>query len=41
MRISESSPDAGALLAECARLGLEGIVCSRNRRSNAVNADFR
>jgi bifunctional non-homologous end joining protein LigD len=29
LRYSEAFPDAGALLAECARLGLEGIVCSR------------
>jgi bifunctional non-homologous end joining protein LigD len=29
IRFSESFPDAGALLAECARLGLEGIVCKR------------
>jgi len=29
MRFSESFPDVGALLAECARLRLEGIVCKR------------
>ena len=29
LRFSESFPDANALLAECARLGLEGIVCKR------------
>jgi bifunctional non-homologous end joining protein LigD len=29
LRCSDSFPDAGALLAECARLGLEGIVCKR------------
>jgi bifunctional non-homologous end joining protein LigD len=29
IRFSESFPDAGVLLAECARLGLEGIVAKR------------
>jgi hypothetical protein len=29
IRYSEAFPDAGALLAECARLGLEGIVAKR------------
>jgi bifunctional non-homologous end joining protein LigD len=29
VRFSESFPDANALLAECVRLGLEGIVCKR------------
>jgi bifunctional non-homologous end joining protein LigD len=29
IRFSEAFPDAGALLAECARLGLEGIVAKR------------
>jgi bifunctional non-homologous end joining protein LigD len=29
IRFSESFPDAGALQAECARLGLEGIVAKR------------
>jgi hypothetical protein len=29
IRYSDSFPDAAVLLAECARLGLEGIVCKR------------
>jgi bifunctional non-homologous end joining protein LigD len=29
LRFSDSFPDAGVLLAECVRLGLEGIVCKR------------
>jgi len=29
IRFSEAFPDAGLLLAECARLGLEGIVAKR------------
>jgi ATP-dependent DNA ligase len=29
IRFSEAFPDDGALLAECARLGLEGIVAKR------------
>jgi bifunctional non-homologous end joining protein LigD len=29
IRFSEAFPDADVLLAECARLGLEGIVCKR------------
>jgi bifunctional non-homologous end joining protein LigD len=29
IRFSEAFPDAGTLLAECARLGLEGIVAKR------------
>ena len=29
LRLSESFPDDFVLLAECARLGLEGIVCKR------------
>jgi bifunctional non-homologous end joining protein LigD len=29
IRYSDSFPDANALLTECARLGLEGIVCKR------------
>ena len=29
IRFSEAFPDANALLAECARLGLEGIVAKR------------
>jgi bifunctional non-homologous end joining protein LigD len=29
IRYSESFPDANALLTECARRGLEGIVCKR------------
>jgi len=29
LRYSDSFPDAGVLLAECARLGLEGIVAKR------------
>jgi bifunctional non-homologous end joining protein LigD len=29
LRFSESFPDADLLLSECARLGLEGIVCKR------------
>ena len=29
LRFSESFPDAGVLLAECARLGIEGVVCKR------------
>jgi bifunctional non-homologous end joining protein LigD len=33
LRLSESFPDAGVLLAECARLGLEGIVCKRKGRA--------
>jgi bifunctional non-homologous end joining protein LigD len=29
LRFSESFPDSALLLSECARLGLEGIVCKR------------
>jgi bifunctional non-homologous end joining protein LigD len=29
LRFSDSFSDAGVLLAECARLGLEGVVCKR------------
>jgi bifunctional non-homologous end joining protein LigD len=29
LRFSDSFPDAGILLAECARLGLEGVVAKR------------
>jgi bifunctional non-homologous end joining protein LigD len=29
IRFNEAFTDAGALLAECKRLGLEGIVCKR------------
>jgi hypothetical protein len=29
LRFSESFPDGNILLAECARLALEGIVCKR------------
>ena len=33
IRFSEAFPDAGLLLAECARLGLEGIVARRRDAS--------
>jgi bifunctional non-homologous end joining protein LigD len=29
LRFSDSFPDASVLLAECVRLGLEGVVCKR------------
>jgi bifunctional non-homologous end joining protein LigD len=29
LRFTDNFADAGALLAECVRLGLEGIVCKR------------
>jgi bifunctional non-homologous end joining protein LigD len=29
LRFSDSFPDSSVLLAECVRLGLEGIVCKR------------
>jgi hypothetical protein len=36
IRFSESFPDAGVLLAECARLGLEGIVRKAKGRALSV-----